>query len=105
MFLSENAFTVTAQHLVRDKGRIYPIYEAQAGSMKHLSDVEMLIHPSLLERRDPLLGDYLASQIRKRERIAESLQYASEKQEENTERADMLMQLKIVEQEVAKWQR
>ena len=104
-FLSENAFTVTAQHLVCDKGRIYPIYEVQAGKMPNPRGAEILIHHSLLERKDPLLGDYLASQIRKRERVEENLQHASGKKADDTVRADMLMQLKIVEQEVAKWQR
>ena len=104
-FLSENRFMVTAQHLVRDKGRIYPIYEVQPGEMSPPQGVEKLIHHSLLERRDPLLHDYLRNQIKKRERVAESLQHANEKQADDAQRADMLLQLKTLEQEVARWQR
>ena len=76
--LAEQGFRVLDQHLVKDGGRIYPIYEAEPGYMEAAAGGGRYIHPALLERGDPLLGAYLTTLCQKLNRALGGLERAGE---------------------------
>ena len=74
-WLTDNGYTFTAEHLVEDKGRIYPILCAEGGTHRPLTEAEALC--GVLLDGDPLYGAYLAEHIRKLRRAAEGLRRSS----------------------------
>ena len=69
--LCENGYTVTREHLVRDKGKLYVVMTVTAGE-RYTPGAEQLYGGLALER-EALYGDYLAHQIARLRRRAEGL--------------------------------
>lgn len=80
--LADLGIHVTNQHLVKDSGAIYTIYEAQSGvgTMQTPGGGAYYLHPALLRRGDVLLDEYLAGLCAKFRRALNGLaQNANEK--------------------------
>ena len=75
-WLADNGYTFTAEHLVEDKGRIYPILCVQGGAYRPLTEAEALC--GVLLDADPLYGAYLTEHIKKLRRWAEGLRRSSD---------------------------
>lgn len=73
-YLTEHGFRIAGEHLVLDKGTIYPILIVEAGESEPISGAEAWCGISLLH--DPLYGDYAGDRVRKLERAAEGLRRA-----------------------------
>ena len=71
MWLCENGYTVTREHLVRDKGKLYVVMVVTAGE-SFTPSAEQLYGGLALER-EALYGDYLAHQIMRLRRRADGL--------------------------------
>ncbi len=73
-YLSENGFAIVSERLVPDKGTIYAVIEATAGSMRPLTAAEAWCGTGLLH--DPLYGAYAGDRAAKLERAAVGLRQA-----------------------------
>lgn len=71
-FLCENGYEITRESLVRDAGRIYPLFTAQGGVPAAYSTAEL--HLGLFSQigPDPLFGEYISQQ---KKRVAGAAPY------------------------------
>lgn len=74
-WLADNGYTLTDEHLVEDKGRIYPILCVKGGVFRPLTEAEALCGVLLAD--DPLYAAYLTEHITKLRRSAEGLRRSS----------------------------
>lgn len=75
-WLADNGYTLTDEHLVEDKGRIYPILCVKGGVFRPLTEAEALCGVLLAD--DPLYAAYLTEHITKLRRSAEGLRRSSD---------------------------
>lgn len=75
-WLADNGYTFTDEHLVEDKGRIYPILCVEGGVFRALTEAEALCGVLLAD--DPLYAAYLTEHITKLRRSAEGLRRSSD---------------------------
>ena len=75
-WLADNGYTFTAECLVEDKGRVYPILTVTGGAHRSLTEAEALC--GILLEGDPLYGAYLAEHAAKLRRSAEGLRRRSD---------------------------
>lgn len=75
-WLADNGYTFTDEHLVEDKGRIYPILCVEGGASHPLTEAEALCGVLLAD--DPLYAAYLTEHITKLRRSAEGLRRSSD---------------------------
>lgn len=75
-WLADNGYTFTDEHLVEDKGRIYPILCVKGGVFRPLTEAEALCGVLLAD--DPLYAAYLTEHITKLRRSAEGLRRSSD---------------------------
>ena len=75
-WLAGNGYTFTAECLVEDKGRVYPILTVTGGAHRSLTEAEALC--GILLEGDPLYGAYLAEHAAKLRRSAEGLRRSSD---------------------------
>lgn len=75
-WLADNGYTFTDEHLVEDKGRIYPILCVKGGVFRPLTEAEALCGVLLAD--DPLYAAYLTEHITKLRRSAEGLRHSSD---------------------------
>ena len=75
-WLVDNGYTFTAECLVEDKGRVYPILTVTGGAHRYLTEAEALC--GVLLEGDPLYGAYLAEHAAKLRRSAEGLRRSSD---------------------------
>lgn len=75
-WLVDNGYTFTDEHLVEDKGRIYPILCVKGGVFRPLTEAEALCGVLLAD--DPLYAAYLTEHITKLRRSAEGLRRSSD---------------------------
>ena len=75
-WLADNGYTFTAECLVEDKGRVYPILTVTGGAHRSLTEAEALC--GVLLEGDPLYGAYLAEHAAKLRRSAEGLRRGSD---------------------------
>ena len=75
-WLADNGYTFTDEHLVEDKGRIYPILCVEGGVFRPLTEAEALCGVLLAD--DPLYAAYLTEHITKLRRSAEGLRRSSD---------------------------
>ena len=75
-WLADNGYTFTAECLVEDKGRVYPILTVTGGAHRSLTEAEALC--GILLEGDPLYGAYLAEHAAKLRRSAEGLRRSSD---------------------------
>lgn len=75
-WLAGNGYTFTDEHLVEDKGRIYPILCVKGGVFRPLTEAEALCGVLLAD--DPLYAAYLTEHITKLRRSAEGLRRSSD---------------------------
>lgn len=74
-WLADNGYTFTDEHLVEDKGRIYPILCVKGGVFRPLTEAEALCGVLLAD--DSLYAAYLTEHITKLRRSAEGLRRSS----------------------------
>lgn len=75
-WLADNGYTFTDEHLVEDKGRVYPILCVEGGVFRPLTEAEALCGVLLVD--DPLYAAYLTEHITKLRRSAEGLRRSSD---------------------------
>ena len=75
-WLADNGYTFIAEHLVEDKGRIYPILCVEGGVFRPLTEAEALCGVLLAD--DSLYAAYLTEHITKLRRSAEGLRRSSD---------------------------
>lgn len=75
-WLADNGYTFTDEHLVEDKGRIYPILCVKGGVFRPLTEADALCGVLLAD--DPLYAAYLTEHITKLRRSAEGLRRSSD---------------------------
>lgn len=75
-WLADNGYTFTDEHLVEDKGRIYPILCVKGGVFRPLTEAEALCGVLLAD--DSLYATYLTEHITKLRRSAEGLRRSSD---------------------------
>lgn len=75
-WLADNGYTFIAEHLVEDKGRLYPVLTVTGGKHRALTEAEALCGVLLAD--DPLYAAYLTEHITKLRRSAEGLRRSSD---------------------------
>lgn len=74
-FLYENGYEITAENMVREEGKYYPVIKARAAeSAEHMSDgqygrIAFRYGPVLLAENHPVLKEYLRNQQRQKQKI------------------------------------
>ena len=74
-WMADNGYTFTDEHLVEDKGRLYPVLTVTGGKHRALTEAEALCGVLLAD--DPLYAAYLTEHITKLRRSAEGLRRSS----------------------------
>lgn len=85
-WLAENGYTFTTEHLVWDKGYLYPVLCVSGGEQPPLTEKQCLCGVKL--RGDPLYGDYLTHHAQKLRKAAAGLRQS--RREDAAERAEAL---------------
>ena len=75
-WLTENGYRFIREHLVWDKGTLYPIFVLEGGESCQLSDVEQYAGVAL--DGDPLYGDYLDHQMSRLQKAIDGLNRAND---------------------------
>ena len=75
-WMADNGYTFTDEHLVEDKGRLYPVLTVTGGKHRALTEAEALCGVLLAD--DPLYAAYLTEHITKLRRSAEGLRRSSD---------------------------
>lgn len=75
-WLLEHGYVIIDESLVKDSGKIYCVISAKGGGSNARSGRphEMVVSPLLVEKRDPLLGDYLEEQLKRHRRAVAGLE-------------------------------
>lgn len=68
LWLTENGFAISAERLVRDRGKLYPILTVRAGEAEPLTSAQAWCGTKL--GADPLYRDYAMARVRKLETAA-----------------------------------
>ncbi len=74
-FLYKNGYEITAENMVREEGKYYPVIKAHAAeSAEHMSDgqygrIAFRYGPVLLAENHPVLKEYLLNQQRQKQKI------------------------------------
>ena len=76
-WLAENGYRFTDEHLVEDKGTIYPILCVEGGEQPSLSEAET--YAGLLLADDPLYGEYLKRQMARLQKAADGMRRSQDK--------------------------
>lgn len=74
-WLADNGYTFTEEHLVEDKGHLYPVLTVTGGTHRALTEAEALC--GVLLEGDPLYGACLSEHAAKLRRSAEGLRRSS----------------------------
>jgi len=72
-WLVENGFRISAENLILDAGRLYPVIQAVRGRSEPLDDLLLEVGPVLVARKHPFLGRYLALIRARYEKILDGL--------------------------------
>ena len=64
-WLNEYGYDVKAASLVYDTGRLYVVWNVTAGERRALTEMDLLLDPALIARRDPLLPAYIDNLVKK----------------------------------------
>lgn len=91
-FLGDHGYRITRERLVRDKGLLYPIVEAEGGYMAPLSPGQLCGGVGL--KRDPLEGEYLDGWIKKLSRAAAGLRQGRDTGEQADEMDAVVVELR-----------
>lgn len=73
LWACQHDWQITAEKLILEDGRFYPLIALEKGKMAELSIAEQFAGPLLLKEKEPLLGDYLRSLRDKEMALAEKL--------------------------------
>jgi len=79
--LAYSGYCVQNQHLVEDAGKLYTVFEVEAGQMPPPVGGAQYVHESLLGRGDPHLCTYLTMICNKLSRAIRGLEQATEMEE------------------------
>ena len=91
-WLADNGYTITREHLVRDKAYLYPILLVKGGQGGPLTDAE--VYSGVNNQNDPLFPEYLQQRIEQLEKIICGLN--NSRDEKAQERVAELRQLQRV---------
>lgn len=72
-FLKEKGYRITAERMVLEDGKFYPMMHVVHGDMGELSDIEFLYGPCLLREKDECLGLYLEKERQTLENVRDGL--------------------------------
>ena len=99
-WLTENGLRIASECLVRDRGTIYAVIQAEAGKSAPLTNAEAWCGVGLLH--DLLYGEYAGDRIKKLERAANGLRQA--KSLNNTQIAALEEDAAALRQKVKEWE-
>lgn len=68
-FLAEQGYRITAEDMVEEDGKYYPMMKVRHGSMKYASDAEYLYGKELLQQQHPVLREFLEKEQENADRI------------------------------------
>jgi len=88
--LAAGGFRVEDQHLVREAGKLYTIFEVVPGAMEPPVGGFRYVSQALLERGDPLLESYLTRLCDKLSRAMQGLEKRADQAEKRAEFAKAL---------------
>lgn len=72
-YLSGHGYEVTAEEMVLEDGKFYPMMRIRPGKPYTLTDVERFYGPILTRQRHPVLLEFLKREIAAKERLLDSL--------------------------------
>ena len=101
VWLSENGYTITQEHLVRDKDTLYAVLIATGGESTPLTAAQA--YCGIASVHDPLYGDYAQERITKLTRAAQGLR-ASNRADREARIAELEAIIKELEQNREVWQ-
>ena len=101
VWLSENAYAITQERLVRDKDTLYAVLCAAGGESEPLTAAQA--YCGIASQHDPLYGDYAQERIAKLRRAASGLR-ASKRTDVEKRVAELEATIKELEQSREVWQ-
>lgn len=72
-FLQEKGYRITAERMILEEGKFYPMMHVVSGATEKLSDIELLYGPCLLREKDACLRLYLEKERNTLENIKSRL--------------------------------
>ncbi len=84
-YLMENSYEITAENMILEDGKYYPMMHVAHGQMRLLSQTELRYGPCLLRDKNACLQKYIKREKKTLERVLAELR------EKNTERAALRM--------------
>ena len=73
-FLAENGFLIIQEDMVCEDGKYYQMMKAVLGNMEYERDIFFLYGRLLLEKRHPVLQEYLKKKLHNNEKILARIQ-------------------------------
>lgn len=104
-WLEHSGYTIQDVQLVRDSGRIYQILQVGAGNgQRNLTLSQRMVDPMYLEKKDPLLNEYLQILIGKYQKSYSGMQKGTGNAAELQQTEQILQDLDTMRKECAQWQ-
>lgn len=91
-YLIENKFNILDESLAREKDKFYEIIYAKKGFGYMEDEIDYEINPVLIEKKNPILKDFLLFKINKQDEILNRLKY--ETSEKSTQRYNEILEMK-----------
>lgn len=105
-WLHENGYHVTDARLIMEHRKFYQILSVSGGRTEAiLTHAEFLVHPVYVQRKDPLLPEYLDRLIQKYEHALAGMSSGNISAAETEEIQHLLNDLKNMRKETEAWQR
>lgn len=73
-YLEDKGFVIMDEAMVKDEGKFYTVISAGRGSMRYRRQIDYLYGAKLLEKREPVLKEYLDKEMRRVLRIHRELE-------------------------------
>lgn len=104
-WLKDNGYGVTDARLVKDAGKLYQILVASGGPSREFScEAQRLVHPLFMDKRDPLLGEYLELLIARYSAQVRGMRSGAKDSPQLAETELLMQQLTAMREEVSQWQ-
>jgi tRNA (adenine22-N1)-methyltransferase len=102
-WLFKNGFEIIDEELVRDQGKIYEVIWSRPGGEARGAKGSLLIGDKLIEKKHPLLAEFISRKINELEKVMAALKEADS--DNCRERAEECKAMLIYYREVAEWVR
>lgn len=105
-YLEDTGYCIVEEDMVLEDGKYYPVIKAELGNMHYKREIEYIYGKKLLDRKHPVLKDYLEKKQVQCEKIIEKLKQDGKKEERIQKRiCEIYREIEAIEEALACFKR